>query len=114
VTGAIALGFAPFSQGNLAFTVACFMVAVAGLKSYMPAFWSLPSMFLTQAAAAASIGLINSVGQLGGFLGPYLLGAVQTRTGSFVGALYYLCGSMLVSATIIFFLASRRREANRK
>jgi ACS family tartrate transporter-like MFS transporter len=111
VMGAIALALAPGSQGRLGLTVACFMIAVAGLKSYMPAFWSLPSMFLTQAAAAASIGFINSAGQLGGFLGPYLLGAVQTRTGSFVGALYYLCGSMLMSATIIFFLGAKRKPA---
>ena len=41
------------------------MVAFTGLKAYLPAFWSLPSLFLTEAAAAGSIGLINSVGNLG-------------------------------------------------
>ena len=41
-----------------------------GLKAYMPAFWALPSLILTESAAAGSIGLINSVGNLGGFVGP--------------------------------------------
>ena len=40
---------------------------MTGLKAYLPAFWSLPTLFLTESAAAGSIGLINSVGNLGGF-----------------------------------------------
>lgn len=47
------------------------MIAFAGFKAYMPAFWSLPNLFLAEAAAAGSIGLINSVGNLGGFLYPH-------------------------------------------
>eukprot|EP01031_Cornospumella_fuschlensis_P049082 gene49082-60081_t len=99
VIGAIAIGCAPFTQGNLPLTIICFMVAFAGFKTYMPAFWSLPSLFLTQAAAAGSIGLINSIGNLGGFFGPNIMGWVRTTTGSFSGALYFLCGSMLISET---------------
>lgn len=100
--GSLALGLMPQTQGHLPLTITCFAFAYAGFKSYMPAFWALPSMFLTESAAAGSIGLINSFGNLGGFLGPNVLGTVQNLTGSFVGGLYYLCCSMLVSATIIF------------
>jgi len=110
VIGATALGIAPLTQGNLALTVGCFVVAAAGIKAYQPAFWALPSMFLTSAAAAGSIGLINSVGNLGGFLGPRVLGYVKTHTGSFAGGVYCLAGSMLVTATIIFFLGLGRKE----
>ena len=60
-------------------TILLFMVAAAGFKAYLPAFWSLPNLFLTRAAAAGSIGLINSVGNLGGFLGPYVIGTVETH-----------------------------------
>jgi ACS family tartrate transporter-like MFS transporter len=112
--GAIALGVAPLTQGNLWLTVACFMVAFAGFKSYLPPFWALPSLFLTEAAAAGSIGLINSVGNLGGFLGPFLLGKVETITGSFVGGIYYLCFSMCVSAAIIFALGLGKKESPRQ
>jgi ACS family tartrate transporter-like MFS transporter len=112
LVGAVALALAPFTAGNLALTVICFMVAFAGFKTYMPAFWAFPSLFLTEAAAAGSIGLINSVGNLGGFLGPTILGKVKTATGSYVGGLYFLCCSMIISACIIFYLGSSfRKEA---
>jgi ACS family tartrate transporter-like MFS transporter len=110
VIGATALGLTPLTHGNLTATVVCFMVAMGGIKSYQVAFWALPGLFLTEAAAAGSIGLINSIGNLGGFLGPNVMGTVQQMTGSFVGALYYLSGSMFVSATILFMLGLGRRE----
>ena len=110
VMGAIALGLAPLTQGNLPLTIACFMLAAAGIKAYQPAFWALPSLFLTSTAAAGSIGLINSIGNLGGFLGPRVLGYVKTHTGSFAGGVYFLAGGMLVTATILFFLGLGHRE----
>ena len=110
--GALALAAAPATQGNLALTIVCFMLAFVGLKSYLPVFWTLPSLFLTETAAAGSIGLINSVGNLGGFLGPSLLGKIETVTGSFVGGIYCLCVSMTLSASILFFLGLGRRPAD--
>lgn len=110
VMGATALGVMPATQGNLPLTMVCLMVAFAGFKSYMPAFWALPTLFLTESAAAGSIGLINSFGNLGGFLGPVVLGSVESLTGSFGGGLYYLSGSMLVSASIIFFFGLGKKE----
>lgn len=102
--GALALGLMPLTQGNLWLTLTCFMVAFGGFKGYMPAFWSLPNLFLVEAAAASSIGLINSVGNLGGFLGPTVLGYVKDTTGSYVNSLWFLSGSMCVTALIIFTL----------
>jgi ACS family tartrate transporter-like MFS transporter len=105
VIGAAAVAVvAPFTRGNLTLTIICFMLALGGLKAYLPAFWTLPHMFLTSTAAAASVGMINSIGNLGGQLGPYVLGKVETVTGSFVGGLYFLAGSMMVCATVVFFL----------
>jgi len=109
--GALALALAPMTQGHLFLTIACFMLAFLGFKAYMPAFWSLPNLFLVQAAAAGSIGLINSIGNLGGYLGPSVLGKVQTVTGSFVGGIYFLAVSMTLSATIIFFLRLERKQS---
>jgi ACS family tartrate transporter-like MFS transporter len=102
--GALALTLTLASRGNLWLTIALFTVAVTGLKAYLPAFWSLPSLFLTEAAAAGSIGLINSVGNLGGQLGPYVLGKVQVVTGSFEGGILFLAASMAVSATLVLSL----------
>ena len=56
-----------------------------GVYGRMGPFWTLPSEFLTGFSAAAGIALINSVGNLGGFVGPYIIGAVAMRTGNFYG-----------------------------
>jgi ACS family tartrate transporter-like MFS transporter len=108
--GAVGLGMAVWSRGSLVLTIACFMVAAAGLKSYQPAFWSLPSLFLTDTAAAGSIGLINSLGNLGGFLGPFLVGSVETMTGSFESGLLFLAASSAAGALTIFLMGVGRPE----
>jgi ACS family tartrate transporter-like MFS transporter len=111
--GALAIPSVLPLQGRLVLAVFLFTVAVFGLKSYMPAFWALPNMLLTEAAAAGSIGLINSVGNLGGFVGPYVLGYAESRTHSFVPGLLYLCVSMIISATIILTLGLGHRVGAR-
>ncbi|GAC1683733.1 MAG: MFS transporter [Gemmatimonadaceae bacterium] len=65
-------------------------VAAVGLRGYLGPFWTLPTMFLSREAAAAGIALINSLGNLGGFVGPSLVGVVRDTTGSFRGALLVL------------------------
>jgi ACS family tartrate transporter-like MFS transporter len=91
-------------------TVSLFFLALTGLKAYLPAFWSLPSLFLTEAAAASSIGLINSMGNLGGFLGPYVLGVVKESTGDYRIGIMVLATSMALSASIIIFLGLGRSD----
>jgi ACS family tartrate transporter-like MFS transporter len=92
------------SHAVLPLMIVLFTLAATGLKAYLPAFWSLPSLFLTEAAAASSIGFINSVGNLGGFVGPKVLGLVEKKSGSFVPGITFLCVSMAISATIIVTL----------
>jgi len=92
------------SAGHLAVTIALFTLAAAGIKAYQPSFWALPSLLLTEAGAAGSIGLINSVGNLGGFVGPYMMGWLEHTTGSFVGGLAVLSASLMLSAVIVLCL----------
>ena len=86
------------------------MIAAGGIKAYQPAFWALPSLFLISTAAAGSVGLINSIGNLGGWLGPSTVGFVEKSTGSFVGGIYFLSVMMAIAAAILFFLGLGRRE----
>ncbi len=102
--GALAMLCAPLTQGSLPWTMACLMIAFAGFKTYMPAFWSLPSLFLAEVAAAASIGLINSVGNLGGAVGPWVIGVIKDTTGSYTNGFYFLAASMFLASAIIFWL----------
>jgi D-galactonate transporter len=85
-------------------SVGMFCIAAAGIYAYLPGFWSLPTSFLSGTAAAASIGLINSVGNLGGYAGPYVVGYVSTLTGSFLGGLLYLSLSALVAAALVLLI----------
>ena len=102
--GALGLLVATVVRGNLWVTVAALMVAAAGFKAYLPSFWSLPNLFLTESAAAGSIGLINSVGNLGGFLGPTVIGTVEKFSHSFEGGLYFLVVSATSSAVLVMVL----------
>ena len=111
VVGALALAIAPFTHGHLALTVLVFAFVAFGVKAYLPAFWTLPNLFLTEAAAAGSIGLINSLGNLGGYIGPKVLGRVQTATGSFNGGIFFLAVSMTASSLVVLYLGLGRRGA---
>lgn len=99
---------------NVYLAIIFFCVAGAGLYSYLPSFWALPTAFLTESAAAASIGLINSVGNLGGFAGPYIVGYLTTKTGTFYSGVIYLSGSALIAAVLILMVkASNISEEKR-
>src|SRR5438876_20929 len=91
-------------QNNVVMMVATLCLAAAGINGYLPVFWSLPRSFLTGSVAAVAIGLINSVGNLGGFVGPYVVGYVNSATNSFFGGLLYLSMSALVAACLILKL----------
>jgi ACS family tartrate transporter-like MFS transporter len=75
-------------------------MAAAGFYGSKGMFWSMPPMFLTGMAAATGIAWINSLGNLGGFFGPSIVGWVKDETGSFAGGLYALAGFALMSAVV--------------
>jgi MFS transporter, ACS family, tartrate transporter len=75
-------------------------IAAAGFYGTKGPFWSMPTMFLTGAAAASGIAWINSLGNLGGFFGPSLVGWAKTLTGSYSGGLYALAACAMISALI--------------
>jgi MFS transporter, ACS family, tartrate transporter len=75
-------------------------VATTGVFSAIPVFWSLPTTFLNGTAAAGAIALINSLGNLGGFFGPYLIGRVRDLTGGFAGGLMSIAVILVGSAAL--------------
>ena len=103
----------PLMIGGLAIPVALYLghpiavmipvtLAAMGIFAALPVFWALPPRFLTGAAAAGGIGLINSLGNLGGFAAPYATGALSDLTGSnragmwAVGAIMVICAALVV------------------
>jgi len=91
--------------------VLMFCLAAVGMYGYLSAFWSLPSSFLTGTAAAASIGLINSVGNLGGFFGPYAVGYISKRTHGFTTGVLCLSASALMAGVLVLLLRRSKPEA---
>ena len=94
----------------------CLTVA-ATANSFLPTFWPMPSAILSESAAAASIGLINSIGNLGSFASPYVIGHFLDRTHSFTPGFLYTVASLLVAAFLVLSLrlppqAPRLRSMN--
>jgi MFS transporter, ACS family, tartrate transporter len=89
--------------------LALLAAAAVGLYSATPPFWSLPTAYLRGEAAAAGIGFINSVGNLGGFVGPYLMGWMQGATGDFRFGLRTLAASAICSALLVLTVKPRQR-----
>jgi MFS transporter, ACS family, tartrate transporter len=112
LVGAAGLIAAGLSGGSFWSLVAMCLATIGFYGSKGP-FWPLPSTFLTGTAAAAGMALINSVGNVGGFLGPFVVGWIKDSTGSFNNGLYALAGFMLLAAvvTVVGVQAPRRRIA---
>jgi MFS family permease len=109
----------PALVGGLAIPVALYlsnpwlaMIAVTicacGVLAALPGFWSLPTAYLTGAAAAAGIGLINSLGNMSGFVAPYVTGALSDATGNNRLGLWVV-GICMVSAAVVTWLLRRTR-----
>jgi ACS family tartrate transporter-like MFS transporter len=75
-------------------------IATAGFYGTKGPFWSMPSMILTGSAAAAGIAWINSIGNVGGAVGPAMVGWIKDFTGSYSGGLYGLAAFTAVSALV--------------
>ena len=105
--GAIALSMAAYSTsvGPSLFLIS---IAVLGVFSMMGPFWSMPTSLLSGTAAAAGIAFINSVGNLGGFVGPYVIGLVRTSTGQFKGGLLLVSAALGVSGAVVLLVRVNR------
>jgi len=99
--------------GSVPAAIAMFSIAAMGLFSALATFWALPTLFLSDTAAAASIGLINSVGNLGGFAGPYVVGFLSNKTRTYTAGMFYLVGSVVLSSIMVLFVA-RHSPAKRR
>ena len=102
-----ALGFVAITRTDTTgLLVAGLSLTAFGVLGWLGPFWALPTAFLREQAAAGGIALINSMGAVGGFVGPFLIGTVRERTGSFTPALLLLAGCLVAAAVIALGLRS--------
>ncbi|RZL79953.1 MAG: hypothetical protein EOP32_18135 [Rhodococcus sp. (in: high G+C Gram-positive bacteria)] len=81
-----------------------FSIATAGILATMPIFWSFPPQLLTGVAAAGGIAVINSLGNVGAFAAPYLMGELIDRTGSTDTGLYAVSGLLFLGLIAVLSL----------
>lgn len=99
--GAVGFAVVAASSHNVVLSVVFLSVAAAGVLTCAPLFWSLPTSFLRGTAAAAGIAAINSVGNLAGFVSPYMVGALKDMTNSTSAGMYALAGVLVIGAIAV-------------
>ncbi|CAB3745557.1 Putative tartrate transporter [Paraburkholderia sediminicola] len=108
--GVVALLLLPFTTRSVPLTIITLSVAVIGSYSLYPIFWATPPAFLSGPATPGGLALISSVGQLAGFISPYVMGLTKDHTGSFSTGLVLMALVLLVGALAMAFFLPWRRE----
>jgi MFS transporter, ACS family, tartrate transporter len=104
VTAATGLLLAVAAREHVFLLVLSFALSQMGQRSVMSVFWAIPPMVLGGTAAAAGIGLINAIGNLGGFFGPSIMGTLRQATGGYTGGLLVLAGALVAEAALVLSL----------
>lgn len=104
LVAAVGLVIAGNSEGMVALIAALTLVNI-GISCAKPPLWTMPTAFLSGTAAASGIAAINSIGNLGGFAGPAMIGWLKDTTGSYAAGLYFVAGLLLISAVLTWRLS---------
>jgi MFS transporter, ACS family, tartrate transporter len=102
--GAVGMAVAARAGSSAVLAIAGLSLTAFGVSAAKPPLWCVPTTFFAGTAAAASIGLINSLGTLGGFVGPYMIGSTNGTSGDFTRGLYLVGGTLVVSAVTIVIM----------
>jgi ACS family tartrate transporter-like MFS transporter len=106
------LGFVFAGHATTALMIIVALVIVnVGISAAKAPLWAMPSMFLSGAGAAAGIAMINSIGNLGGFVGPFAIGWLKNVTGSYSAGLYVVGATLAVSAVVTLMLSRQSKQA---
>jgi MFS transporter, ACS family, tartrate transporter len=89
--------------------MAALSLGAFGVFAVLPVFWTLPTAFLSGASAAAGIAVINSVGNLAGFFGPFVMGALKDATGDYAAGLWIIAACAVVAMVLVLTLHHDRR-----
>jgi len=103
----VGLMLAAHFSGNVVIAMIGLTLATMGALTGLPMFWPLPAAFLGSAAAAGGLALINSLGQVAGFVSPFLVGWIKDTTGSTDVALYILSSVLLVGVVLVILVPAR-------
>jgi nitrate/nitrite transporter NarK len=105
--GAVGLVLSVIWADNTLLAMAALTLATSGILCTLPLFWSLPTAFLAGTGAAAGIAMINSLGNLSGFVSPYAVGWLKELTSSTNAGMYLLSGVLVVGALLTLLVPAR-------
>jgi ACS family tartrate transporter-like MFS transporter len=111
LAGAAALGVAAYGWTPV-LVIAGMSLGMVGAQSMTGPFWALSTSRLSAGSAAASIAVINSVGNLGGYFGPYIIGLARSDGGSFRGGLLAVGAVLAVSAGMVLMVGAKRTSVD--
>jgi MFS family permease len=106
--GCAGLALSGLFAGRPVVSIACLSLATLGVIGSMPIFWTIPPSFLSSRAAAAGIGIVNSVGNLGGYVGPNVPVWTKRFSANPSAALYVMAGILLAGAVVMFLFIPRQ------
>jgi MFS family permease len=109
--GAVALVVCGYASSSALISIVALCGAVVGIMCYQSTFWPIPSSFLTGSAAAGGLALIVSIGNMGGFVGPYLIGEIRETTGSFSWALIAVAAFLTLAAILIRLVGASLQDS---
>jgi len=109
VVGAIGFVISVKFSSNVPIAMLGMSIATMGIMSVLPIFWSIPTAYLGGAAAAAGIALINSFGNLSGFVGPSLIAWIKGITGTLDSGVYLLAACLLAGGLLTLLTSSKLR-----
>jgi MFS transporter, ACS family, tartrate transporter len=112
VCAAVAYLLLPTNNHQFFIALVLLALGVGFLYACYPVLWTMPTLVLSGSAGAASLGLINSLGQLGGFVGPYAVGYLNDRTGRMVAAFGFIGMCFLIAGIMAGFVHMRRRPVS--
>ncbi len=101
---AVGLGLAAAFRADPVMLIASLTICQMGQRSVQPTFWAIPPLFLGGTAAAAGIAVVNSIGNLGGYVGPWAMGALRDLTHSHTGGLLLLAGALVLQGALVLSL----------
>jgi ACS family tartrate transporter-like MFS transporter len=107
VTGFLGLAASAVFADSAAISLVAITIGAMGTLAVLPIFWTRPAALLGGAAAAGAIALINAVGNIGGFVGPYVIGSLRQATGSFTGGLLVAAAGVLLTGILTMLLGRR-------
>jgi sugar phosphate permease len=107
IAAGIMFGLSIVAHNNIPLAILCLLLGSGFFYPYQPVFWSIPTILLGESAAAATFGLINSIGQLGGLFGPKMIAFLNVRTHSLTASFGFIALAYVVAGSLVLCLKLR-------